>query len=209
MIKLLVTDCDGTLVDGSVVLQFSSYLIKKGIIEDDITRLQWENDQKNEEKIAKYGEHFKNSLKGLDYFYIDSIAEEFVNANILKYYEKPLEILKNCKEDNYMCVIISGSCDFLIEKIAKHLGIFGYGAVYELDYNKFTGKVSIPTYSYAVKKDLIENLINPAYIETVIGMGDTPSDIAIAEYSDEFYLVQPNNNTINQYVALNIDYNII
>lgn len=209
MIKLLLTDCDGTLVDGSVVLQFASFLIEKGVIEDDLSRVQWEYNQKDEDKISAYGDHFRQSLKGLDYFYIESLADEFVQSNILKYYDKPLEILDTCKKDNYMCIIVSGSCDFLIEKIAKHLGVFGYGAKYELNNNKFTGAVEIPTFSYRVKKDLIENLINPAYIETVIGMGDTPSDIAIAEYSDEFYLVQPNNNTIKQYIDLNIDYNII
>lgn len=209
MIKLLVTDMDGTLIEGSGVLQFASFLIKKGVISDDITRIQWESNQKDEDCIARYGEHFKQSLKGLDYFYIDSLAEEFVNSGILKYYEKPIEILKNCKENNYMCIIISGSCDFLVEKIAKYFGIFGYGAVYELEHNRFTGKVSVPTYSYKIKKEIIENLVRPEYIDNIIGMGDTPSDIAIAEYSDEFYLVQPNNNTINQYVALNIDYNII
>ena len=209
MIKLLITDCDGTLVDGSVVLQFATFLIKKGIIEDSITRIQWENNQKDENYIAMYGEHFKNSLKGLDYFYIDSLAEEFVKENILKYYNKPLEILNKAKKDNYMCMIISGSCDFLIEKIANHLGIFGYGAIYELENNKFTGKVSVPTYSYKVKKELIENMINPNYTDYVIGMGDTPSDISIAEYSDEFYLVQPNENTLQQYTDLQIDYTII
>lgn len=206
MIKLLLTDLDGTLIDGSGVLQFASYLIEIGVIEDNLVRLQWEEDKKNETKICNYGDYFKKSLKGLDYNYIENLAEDFVNSDILQYYPQAINILKQKKEDNYMCIIISGSCDFLVEKIAKRFGIFGYGAYYELKNEKFTGEVAIPTYSYNVKKDIIENLIRPEYISDVVGLGDTVSDIAIAEYSDEFYLVQPNEYTRWQYLKLNVDF---
>ena len=206
MIKLLLTDLDGTLINGSGVLQFASYLIEKGVIQDDLARIQWEEDKKNETKICNYGDYFKQSLKGLDYDYIENLAEEFVNLDILKYYPQAIDILNSCKKDNYMCIIISGSCDFLVEKIAKHLGIFGYGAYYELKNEKFTGNVSIPTYSYNVKKDIIENLVRPEYIDNIVGLGDTASDIAIAEYSDEFYLVQPNVDTRNQYIKLQVEF---
>lgn len=206
MIKLLITDMDGTLVKGSLVLQFATFLADKGILPKEDIVEKWENDKKNESLIAQYGDFFRKNIKGLDYEYINILSEEFINSNIVEYNTQAINILNKCKDENYMCIILSGSCDFLIDKIANKLNIFGYGSLYEVKNEVFTGNILIPTFQYKTKKDIINSLVRKEYLDRVVGLGDTVSDIAIAEFSDEFYLVEPTNETRNEYIKLNVEF---
>lgn len=211
MRKLLLTDLDGTLVDGSAVLQFISYIIEREIIPDSHLRIEWENDMKNEELIIKYAEHFKQSIKGMFLTDLEELAKDFVNADILEFYGNSTNVMLEYVESGYVPFIISGSCDFLVKEIAKKLGVHGFGSIYGVDKaGKMTGAVDVPMFLGAEKNKIIDKLIFKGFTEHVVGMGDTLSDsTSIGIASDDFWLVDPTEFTMSETNRLGVEYNVI
>lgn len=206
MEKLLLLDLDGTILKSSCVLEFASHIINTGVIKHNDIHYKWLSNKKNDDYIREFAEYFRNEIIGLKTEYVEKLFNDFFNKYKFEYNDRILNLIQECKENNFYCMIISGTIDFMVKKIANHLGINGIGSVYTLNKNnEYTGGIDIPMFSQKEKQRIIDSLINNNVVE-VIGAGDTTSDIPIAMISDTFYLVDPNISTIKEYSELDIEY---
>lgn len=206
MEKVLLLDLDGTILKSSCILEFASHIINKGVISHDEIHYKWLANKKNDDYIREFAEHFRKEIVGLRTDYVEELFNEFFNNFKFEYNEKIIDLIKQCKANDFYCMIISGTIDFMVKRIAEHLGIDGVGSKYALNSNsEYTGDIDIPMFSQKEKQKVIDSILNESVIE-VIGAGDTTSDIPIALTSDTFYLVDPNIHTIKEYAKLDIEY---
>lgn len=195
--KIVLADVDGTLVKGSLVLQHAVWLAERGHAPEVFTDLpqRWLADQKNEELIGQLGPAYQKSLTGM---HIDEIGlDEYLDPvldNRNNFYST-IDRLNQMKGAGARVVLISGSPDFMIKKMADKFGFEGVGSGYTIDHTSiFQGKVHKPMFNAAAKREHIATLnLNDDYYVT--GFGDTSSDLPIFEVADHSVLVAPNEYT--------------
>lgn len=194
MNKLYLSDMDGTLTKGSIVLDHAGHLIEKGLIKDDGSFKAWKLDPKNERLIVAVAENYRHQLKGKSIDELDVqgfIANEIANES--KWYST-LQLLKEAKAKGHEVIIISGSSDFLVEEVAKQLGFKGVGSKYLLDENgKLSGEI-VGMFGEESKDEYIKGLdLNN---KQVVGLGDTGADNGIFKNAHYNILVDPTSETM-------------
>lgn len=204
MTKLYITDMDGTLTKGSIVLEHAKHLIEKGLIKDDGSYQAWNKDRKNESLIVAVAENYRKEITGLSIEQLD--VQEFVKnaiSNKGNWYST-LDTLIQAKEKGNRVVIISGSSNFLVKEVARQLGFEGVGSWYFTDENNaLTGEVK-GMFGFDSKKEWIAKNLDTTKYSQVIGLGDTGSDFAIFEVSDYTILVEPTAETLEQAITKNV-----
>lgn len=196
MTNIYITDMDGTLTTGSVVLQHAGHLIEKGLITDDGSYGAWLLDVKNESLIVAVAENYRKEITGLKIEDLD--VENFVAemlADSSNWYETLDElILANAKGDRV--IIISGSSDFLVEEVAKQLQFEGVGTRYHVCKDGFlTGEVK-GMFGLEAKDEWITENIDFSQYENSFGLGDTVSDYGIFKHTEHNTLVEPTAHTL-------------
>lgn len=194
---IFLSDMDGTLTKGSIVLEHAGYLIEKGYIKDDGSYEAWVKDVKNETLIVAVAENYRHQLKGLkveDLHVKEFIAKQLEDEN--KWYST-LGLLKQAKENGNRVVIISGSSDFLVEEIASQLGFEGYGSRYLKDEEgKLNGEL-VGMFGEESKDELINNeLLKGEEDKFIVGLGDTSADNGIFKNANYNILVEPTSQTM-------------
>ena len=193
---LFLTDMDGTLTKGSVVLDHAGYLIEKGFIQDDGSYQAWKLDVKNEKLIVAVAENYRYQLIGRKVEELDVegfIANEIANES--KWYST-LQVLKEAKAQGHEVVIVSGSADFLVQELVSQLGFQGVGSTYLVDENDcITGEV-VGMFGMNAKDEWIQNNIALSTYERVVGLGDTASDYGIFKHCEYNILVEPTSETM-------------
>lgn len=197
--SLLISDMDGTLTKGSIVLEHAGFLIEKGLIQDDGSYQAWNKDRKNEKLIIAVAENYRKEITGktIEQLHVDEFIQ-LALANEENWYST-LGLLKQAKATGNDVVIISGSSNFLVQGVAKALGFAGIGTWYYTDEEgKLTGEVK-GMFGYEAKEKWInENIINKDEYSLVVGLGDTSSDFAIFNASQYNILVEPTAETLEQ-----------
>lgn len=196
MTNIYLTDMDGTLTKGSVVLQHAGHLIEKGLIKDDGSYQAWLLDVKNESLIVAVAENYRKEIMGLKIEELD--VENFVTEMLAdgENWYTILDELILAQAQGHRVIIISGSSDFLVEEVAKQLGFEGVGSEYLLDGdNKLTGEV-IGMFGYEAKDQWITENVNFADYEKSFGLGDTVSDFGIFKHTSHNTLVEPTSHTM-------------
>jgi phosphoserine phosphatase len=190
----IITDLDGTLVKGSIVLNHAEFLENKGIINTQGALEAWKSDQKNEKLIVDLAMAYRTGITGL------TIEDLKVNEYISTLTFNDLtEVVTELKNSNTL--LITGSPSFLAEPFAKVLeGILNCtikveGSIYEVVDNKITGRISRP--AFTGKQEIINE--NQEFLNSDLGIGDTFSDFPILENSKRKILVQPNAETIEKF----------
>lgn len=192
---LFLTDMDGTLTKGSVVLDHAGYLIEKGFIKDDGSYKAWKLDVKNEKLIVAVAENYRHQITGLKVS--DLHVKEFVSEYIKK--DVWYSTLDNLKEEKEVfgneVIIISGSADYLVKEVARQLGFKGIGSKYIEKNGVLTGSV-IGLFGMEAKDIWITNNVNKQDYEGLIGLGDTASDYGIFKHCEYNILVEPTSETM-------------
>jgi len=196
--QLFITDMDGTLTKGSIVLEHAGFLIEKGLIKDDGSYQAWNVDRKNEKLIVAVAENYRKEITGktIDELHVDEFIQSALE-NESNWYST-LKNLQRERKQGHDVVIISGSSNFLVQGVAKALGFVGVGTWYYTDeQGRLTGEVNGMFGFEAKDKWIKENLDLENYV-MVTGLGDTASDFAIFAHSDYSILVEPTKETVQQ-----------
>lgn len=194
MEKIALSDVDGTIVRGSLVLDHACSLHDQGIVDLGEHPENWKADQKNEELIVALAEAYKSALigkrqseLGISKFLDGLFADES------KFYTT-LGMLKELKEDGAEVHLISGSPSFLVGPFARRLGMRHAGSLYSRTRpGHFTGKVRLMA-SGGAKRDYVTSL-NVGRFDEVHAFGDTSSDAALFEVAHHSTLVDPTEKT--------------
>lgn len=212
MKKLILSDVDGTLLKGSLVLQHAVMLHNLKIIYLGELPQRWIDDKKNEDLIGELSGAYRNALIGLKLK--DLKVKEFIDEMMDE--DQHTSALENIlKSNNSRVILISGSPDFLVVPFAERLSLSGiqfdgYGSSYDaasIDEDteiKFTGKI-LPLYNAESKRHMLKILSVKRYYE-IESYGDTASDIPLFEVSQKSYLINPTikNEKIVKYLLPNV-----
>lgn len=192
--SIAVSDVDGTIVKGSLVLGHAVSLHKENIIDLGELPEQWLNNQKDETLVENLATAYKDAILGKTVCelktdkYISEVVENDEN------FYSVLKRLQKIKEDGGRVVLISGSPSFLIERFGAHYGFDCVGSDYEVDERGvFTGQVR-GMFNSSAKRDYLNGLNLDDYTE-VFAFGDTRSDFPLFEKAGYSVLVEPNDDT--------------
>lgn len=194
MQKIALSDVDGTLVKGSLVLDHACSIHEQGIVDlGDLPEI-WKEDQKNETKIVALAEAYRESL----------IQRKQSELGVSKFLDKlfkddskfysTLDKLKDLQKDGAEIHLISGSPSFLLGPFARRLGMNHAGSHYSrIRTGHFTGAVRLMAIGSA-KRDYVSSIGVHRFSE-VHAFGDTASDAPLFEVADHSTLVDPSDLT--------------
>lgn len=145
-------DIDGTLVRESILIKHFKKLVKYGIIPE----VHWVNSIKSKYEAfeRRYGDFddyldvvssvYKEKLVGLHKSLINFTAQQVIDEGGEMVYRYTRDRIKYHKSQGHLVFFISGSPDFLVEKLASRYGITGYrGTHYNFDDNEiFNGEIT-------------------------------------------------------------------
>lgn len=183
-------DIDGTIYRDSLLIEHFKMLVQyeyidmmtwEGKVKEKFSK--WENrtgdyDDYLDELVQTYMEALKNFSKED----MDFIAKRVMKLKGDKVYRYTRERLKYHKEKRHKVIIISGSPDFLVSKMAERYGVEDYRAsIYEVDENGiFTGNV-IPMWDAKSKQKAITDFCKKYDIDLKksYAYGDTTGDLTM------------------------------
>lgn len=190
----VLSDVDGTLTKGSLVLDHAIFLHNSKDINLGDLPQKWLNDPKNEKLIVELASKYKDEIKGMDEqdLRVDEFLDNYEN-NDDRFYST-LNQLKDFKKHGWEVQLISGSPDFLVQNFANRNGFFGKGSDYKKDENgKLNGDVE-GMFGADAKHGFIQKL-NMSRFKRVLAFGDTVSDKPLFESSHHSTLVDPTEET--------------
>ena len=183
-------DIDGTIYRDSLLIEHFKMLLKYQYIDMTSWELKvkekfskWENrtgdyDDYLDELVRTYTEALKNFSKSD----MDFIAKRVMELKGDKVYRYTRERLLFHKNENHKVIIISGSPDFLVSKLAIKYGVKDYRAsIYKVNKNGiFTGEV-VPMWDAASKQKAISDFVKKYNIDLKksYAYGDTTGDLTM------------------------------
>ncbi len=195
-------DIDGTIHRDSLLIEHFKLLVKYEFI----NIATWEN--KVKEKFLKWDirvgnyddyleelvETYVEALKNFSKEDVDFVAKKVIDLKGERVYKYTRERLKYHLEKNHKVIIISGSPDFLVGKMAGKYGVEDYrGSTYVVDKNGiFTGEV-IPMWNAESKKKAIKDFCRQYDIdlEKSYAYGDTTGDLTMFKKAGNAIAINP------------------
>lgn len=202
--ELFLTDLDGTILKGSLVLDHAVFLEEQGIIDTKGLASEWLADKKNEEAIYSLAEMYRYSITGKTEQEI--LVEDFVNTYYLdpgNYYQGPISELLKARKRKAEVFIISGSPDFLVSKFAEKFNFKARGSFYEKAQDgTFTGFYQNLS-GLDAKREIVSEVLPESKKEKVrvSAYGDTFNDLALFEVAERSYLVDPCAETLAKFLS--------
>lgn len=180
-------DIDGTLYRDSLMVEHFKKLIKYDVIDQKEwflhardTFINWDKRQGNyDDYLDEICIIYVNSLMGLDKTCIDFTSEQVIALKSDRVYKYTRSRIKWHLENNHIVIFISGSPDFLVERMAKKYNVTDYlGSTYVFENNTFNGTV-IPMWDSKSKNNAIDDFIIKYDIDLSksFAYGDTNGDI--------------------------------
>jgi phosphoserine phosphatase len=200
----VITDLDGTLTKGSIVLNHALFLESKGIIDTQGTGNAWVSDRKNEKLIVNLAMAYRTGITGLKLD--DLMIDEYIGTIKIAELTSAINELKGND-----VLLITGSPSYLAEPFARVLeGVLDCtikveGSIYEVVDNRITGKITRP--AFAGKQEIINE--NPEFENSDLGLGDTFSDFPILNNAKRKILVEPNQDTLEKYKSAGIEFEVL
>lgn len=191
---LALSDVDGTITKGSLVLEHAIYLHNKGIINLGSLPERWNNDRKNEKLITELAMAYKKAITGktLNELDVDSFLKDYMEGD---HFYSTFETLKTLqKRRGWDVHLVSGSPEFLVSKFGEKFGFTSKGSVYHTDEDgRFTGDVD-GMFGASQKAAHVSRLRLKNY-KRILAFGDTASDKPLFDVADHSTLVDPNEDT--------------
>lgn len=191
--KIVLSDVDGTIVKGSLVLNHACFLHDEGLFDLGDTVRDWKRSKKNEARIQALAESYREAIVGHT---IEEIgAKDFVNTlcDDPNNFYSTLERLQKHKMIGSQVYLISGSPSFLLTPFARKFGFRSKGTLYHRnDDSRFTG-VCTPMYNSESKERYVNSLdLNDKHI---LALGDTCSDAPLFKVANHSILVAGTRDT--------------
>jgi HAD superfamily phosphoserine phosphatase-like hydrolase len=191
---IALSDVDGTLVRGSLVLQHAIMLHNKGTISLGDLPNVWLQDKKNETAITALAIAYQQAVTGMRVQ--DLGVDEFLDSvcNDASSFYSPLQRLIDQRKNGAEVVLVSGSPDFLVENFGNRYGFKAAASKYYTNADGYlTGQLD-GMFSAPAKRDFVTSLSLSAQ-SNVLAFGDTASDVPLFEASSYSVLVAPNEET--------------
>lgn len=201
-------DIDGTLVRESILIKHFKKLVKYGIIPE----VHWVNSikPKYEAFERRYGDFddyldevssvYKEKLIGLHKSLINFTAQQVIDEGGEMVYRYTREMIKYHKEQGHLVFFISGSPDFLVEKLAKRYGITGFrGTHYAFDQDGiFSGDIIQMWDSKSKQREFI-SIKNEFDIdfEKSFAYGDTNGDYSMLKAMGHGVAINPSQKLLD------------
>lgn len=195
---IAVTDLDGTIVRGSLVLEFAVSAHNDGLVNlDEWLVKNWLKEPKNEGLIKDLAEDFRRSIVGKkeESLFVDQFIDKFFKNP--KNFYSTFKDLKNLKKEGGRVVIISGSPSFLVAPFAEKIGFEQFSSTYYKDESgRFNGELK-GMFGSEDKEEVVKELRVSSYGE-IFGYGDTSSDIPllVKASKNKRFIVDPTVETI-------------
>ncbi|GAA3655568.1 HAD family hydrolase [Asaccharospora irregularis] len=180
-------DIDGTLYRDSLMVEHFKKLIKYDIIDQKAwfenardTFMDWDKRQGNyDDYLLQLCDLYVDSLKGLDKTCIDFTSNQVIKLKADRVYKYTRSRINWHLNNGHKVIFISGSPDFLVEKMAKKYGVSDcLGSKYVFEDDMFNGTV-IPMWDSISKNHAIDDFVEKYNIDLSksFAYGDTNGDI--------------------------------
>ncbi|MBF0715711.1 HAD family hydrolase [Gemelliphila palaticanis] len=200
-------DIDGTLYRDSLMTEHFKKLIKYEVLDEkiwinDIKPLYtgWDNRQGDYDNyLFELSSAYVKAITGLDKDTIDFATNQVMKLKADRVYKYTREIIQKHKDSGHLVFFISGSPDFLVNKMGEKHGVFlSVGSGYIIKNNKFTGTV-IPMWDSESKNNMIDELISTYDIdlENSYAYGDTNGDYRMLKRVGNPIAINPSSELLN------------
>ncbi len=203
-------DVDGTIFRNSLLIEHFKLLISYKFIsynawsidvEDKFNK--WTNRVGNyDEYLYALADKYVEGLKSLNPEDVNFIAKRVIDLKGDNVYRYTKDRIKYHKEMGHKIVIISGSPDFLVGKMAKKLGIDDYFATeYIIEDNKYTGAV-VPMWDSVSKNMAIKHYVEKHNVDLSksYAYGDTTGDFSMFELVGNPIAINPAKRLLNSII---------
>lgn len=202
-------DIDGTIHRNSLLIEHFKLLIKY----EYINIMTWEG--KIKEKFSKWDtrqgdyddylqelvEAYVDALKNFNKEEMNFIAKRVIDLRGHIVYKYTRDKLTYHLNEGHKVIIISGSPDFLVEKMAKKYGVEDFkGSIYKTDEKGiFTGEVT-PMWDAESKKKAIKEFCNKYNInlEKSYAYGDTTGDLTMFKKTGNAIAINPSKKLLDK-----------
>lgn len=201
-------DIDGTLYRGSLMIEHFKKLIKYEVADP----MSWHFNVKKtydewkkrtgefDDYIDTLAEIYISSLRGHNKEHMDFIVDQVISLKGEQVYTYVRDRIAFHKAEGHKVFFISGSPDFLVQKMAEKYGVTEYiGTSYLVDENGcFTGEIK-PMWDSENKNRAIESLIQKYDIDLSLSYayGDTNGDLSMLRKIGNPIAVNPNYELLN------------
>ena len=200
-------DIDGTLYRDSLMVEHFKKLVRYDIIDQKAwfehardTFMDWDKRQGNyDDYLDDICELYVNSLIGLDKTCIDFTSDQVIKLKSDRVYKYTRSRIKWHLENNHIVIFISGSPNFLVEKMAKKYNVTDFiGSDYIFENEVFNGRV-IPMWDSSSKNNAINDFIKKYDIDLSesYAYGDTNGDINMLRRVGNPIAINPTKELLN------------
>ena len=190
----VLSDVDGTLTRGSLVLDHAIYLHERGVINLGNLPQRWKAAPKDEKLIVALAEKYRDAIRGKKVE--DLQVEEFLDEydGIQGKFYSTLDQLRTFKKRGWEVQLISGSPDFLVQPFAQRNGFYGRGSDYHVNEEGYLNGSVDGMFGHDAKEGYISKL-NVKRFKRVLAFGDTASDVPLFNNAHHSTLVDPSEET--------------
>ncbi|MGL5348166.1 MAG: HAD family hydrolase [Peptostreptococcaceae bacterium] len=200
-------DIDGTLYRDSLMVEHFKKLIKYDIIDQKAwiehardTFMNWDKRQGNyDDYLDEVCDLYVKYLIGLDKTCIDFTSDQVIKLKSERVYKYTRSRIKWHLDNGHIVIFISGSPDFLVEKMAKKYGVTDFkGSNYLFENGTFNGTV-IPMWDSKSKNTAIDSFVQMYDIDlsTSYAYGDTNGDINMLRRVGNPIAINPTKELLN------------
>lgn len=213
-----IFDVDGTIFRDSLLLRHMDKCVDYDVFPSKVKEEvkpyyhAWKNRELGYEEYLEHAVRiYTEYLKGKTIEDIQFVAKQVIKKDSKKLYRYTAQRIKWHKDQGHKIVFISGSPNYLVEPLAKELGIdIQYSTLYQTDNGTYTGDV-IPMWDKNSKRKALNDL-KEYYnidIDNSYAYGDTMGDLTMLTTVGNPIAINPNQKLLNKLQELEKDVKII
>lgn len=213
-----IFDVDGTIFRDSLLLRHMDkcvdYDVFPSIVQEKVKPYfhAWKNRELGYEEYLEHAVRiYTQYLNGKSIDDIQFVAKQVIKKDAKKLYRYTAERIKWHKEQGHKIVFISGSPNFLVEPLAKELGVdIEYSTLYRTSDQTYTGDL-IPMWDKHSKQRALNELQEYHHIDLKksYAYGDTMGDITMLTTVGNPIAINPNQKLLNKLQELDKDVKIV
>lgn len=201
-------DIDGTLYRDSLLIEHFKKLIKYDLIDErewsdhlKTTYINWDKRQGNyDDYLFEISDQYVKAITGLDMKSIDFASDQVIRLKAERVYKYTRSRIKWHKEQGHRVIFISGSPEFLVDRMAKKYGVDDrIGSKYIEEDGKLTGEV-IPMWD-SESKNLAIDFFAKRYrldMDASYAYGDTNGDITMLKSVGNPIAINPSRELLEK-----------
>ena len=208
MTRAAMFDIDGTICRGSLMESHFKALVKYKILPEEIDNKYvkpleeaWQNREINYDTyLNKLVEVYTAGIRGISQEDAEFIAKTVINNDHKRLYTYTRDKIKEHKALGHKIILISGSPDFLVSRMAQELDAdIWFGTTYLTKNGRYTGEI-IPMWDSFSKHSTIERLEKYYGIdmENSYAYGDTNGDYLMLAKVGHPIAINPNVELIER-----------